>query len=150
MAASTAPTVKAALLTLLRADTGLAGVQIDYADPGSEIGQEEIMFGRTVQTEHAAVLPPTRKQDETYDLEIWVYVANDGNDPQTVEERCWAIVARLETVVRANAGPTGALAAAMVNAIGWVAMGAIEMTPLAVPGQRVAEALCKVHVFARK
>jgi hypothetical protein len=150
VAASTAPTVKAALLTLLRADSGLAGVQMDYGDPGPEIGQEQLMFGRTIQTEQDATLPPQRKSDENYDIEVYIYVAGDGNDAQACEERCWALVARLETVVKSNAGPNGALAASMVNAVGWVAMAGIEMTPLTVPGQRVAEALCKVHVYARK
>lgn len=149
MSASTAPSVKAELLTLLRADAGLAGVQIDYADPGASIGQEEIFYGRTVETEKPDSLGQ-RRQREAYDIEVYVYVAQDGDDPQACEERCWAIVAELENVVRANNSSSGALSAALTNAAGWVVMGAIEMTPFTVNGQRVCEALCRVHVEAIK
>jgi hypothetical protein len=149
MAASTAPSVKAALLTLLRADVSLSGVQIEYADPGAEIQQESVFYGRTIETEKPDSLGQ-RKQRESYDLEIYVYTAQDGNDPQTCEERGWALVARLETVVRANNGNNGALSAALTNAAGWVVMGSVEMTPFTHSGQRVCEALCRVHVEAVK
>lgn len=149
MASSTAPSVKAALLTLLRADSGLSGVQCNYADPGAEIAQESLFYGRTLQTEIPASMGQ-RAQREHYDIEIFIYVAVDSNDPQTCEERCWALVARLENVVRANNGSTGALSNALNPAAGWVVMGGIEMTPFQHAGQRVTEALCKVHVEARK
>lgn len=149
MAASTAPSIKAELLTLLRADSDLSGVQIDYADPGDAIGQEEVFCGRTIETEKPDALGQ-RKQRESYDLEIFIYVAMDGNDPQTCEERCWTLVAALENVVRANNGPSGALSAALSPGAGWVVMGAIEMTPFTHSGQRVAEARCLVHVEAIK
>lgn len=155
MAASTAPSVKSALLTLLRADDGLSGVQIDYADPGAAIADEEIFYGRTIETEKPGAGLGQRRQTETYDIEIYVYVKLDGDDPQTCEERCWTLVAELENVIRANNGVNGALSVALKdlagsNAAGWVVMGAIEMTPFTYQGARVAEALCKVHVEARK
>ncbi|MGH3610009.1 MAG: hypothetical protein ACRDRD_18260 [Pseudonocardiaceae bacterium] len=149
MAASTAPSVKAALLTLLAADTGLAGVQVEYADPGEAIAQESMFYGRTIETERPDTLGQ-RAQRETYELELWVYVAQDGNDPQSCEERCWAVVARVESVVRANNGPQGSLSAALSPGSGWVVMGAIEMSPFTANGQRVAEALCKISVTAKK
>lgn len=149
MAASTAPSVKAALLTLLQADAGLTGVQCSYADPGQEIVQEAIFYGRTITTEQPDSFGQ-RKQREKYDIEVIVGVTVDGNDPQTVEERCWALVGRLEAVVRANNGNNGALTLAVSPSAGWVAMGGIEMDPFAVGGSRVAVALCKVHVEAVK
>lgn len=150
MAASTAPSVKASLLALLRADSGLTGVRMDYADPGAEVGQEQLYYGRTLQTEHPGAGMGQRKQTELYEIEVYIGVAQDGDDAQTVEERCWALVARLETVVRANNGPQGALSVALNPAAGWVVMGAIEMVPFADNGQRCAVAVCKVHVEARK
>lgn len=148
MAASTAPAVKATLLTLLQADSGLSGVGITYADPGAEITQECVFYGRTIETEKPVEMGQ-RSQREAYDVEAYIYVAQDGNDPQACEERCWALVARLESVVRANNGPQGALTA--VTPGGWVVMAGTDMTPfIAQGGQRVAEALCRVHVEAKK
>lgn len=149
MAASTAPSVKAALLTLLRVDAGLSGVQIEYSDPGAAIQQESIFFGRTMETEKPDSLGQ-RKQRESYDVEIYVYVAVDSDDPQTCEERCWALVAEIENVVRANNGRSGALSVALNPGAGWVVYGGTNMTPFAHDGQRVAEAQCKVHVEAIK
>lgn len=150
MAASTAPSIKAALLSLLRADSGLSGVQCSYADPGQEVAQEAIFFARTLQTEQPDSFGQ-RKQKEQYDIEVVVGVTMDGNDPEACEERCWALVARLETIVRANNGVSGSLSAAMTNAAGYVAMGGISMDPFtAVGGSRVAVALCKIHVVAVK
>lgn len=151
MAASTAPAVKSALLTLLAADSGLSGVQIEYADPGAEIAQESIFFGRTIETEKPS--PGMRgnnlKQRESYDLELWVYAAADGNDPQTVEERCWTLVGRVEAVVSANNTAQGTLGVTLVPG-GWVVMAGIEMTPFTVNGQRVAEAKLTIHAEAIK
>lgn len=149
MAASTAPNVKAELMTLLQADSGLAGVQVSYADPGQEAAQEAIFYGRTIQSEQPNSLGQ-RKQMERYDIEVYVGVTLDGNDAQSCEERCWALVARVETVVRANNGVSGGLSSAIQNAAGWVAMGGIEMEPFTVAGSRVAVAVCKVHVEAVK
>ena len=149
MAASTAPSVKSALITLLRAEPALAGVGIDYSDPGSSIQQEAIFYARTLQTEKPDSLGQ-RKQRESYDLEVYIYVQVPGDDPQLCEERCWTLVASLENVIRANNGSTGALSAALTPGNGWVVMGSIQMTPFTYNGARVAEALCRVHVEAIK
>lgn len=149
MAASTAPSVKAQLLTLLSADATLSGIQVSYADPGASIAAESLFYARTLETERPDALGQ-RKQRESYDVEVYVYAAMDGDDPQTVEERCWTLVACLENVVRANNGPQGALSTALSPGTGWVVYGGTEMTPFAFNGQRVAEALCKVHVEAIK
>lgn len=149
MAASTAPSVKAALLTLLEADSGLSGVGFTYADPGEAISQEALFYGRTIATEKPNSMG-RRGQHEAYDVEIYVYVAQDGDDPQTCEQRAWAIVAEIENVVRANNGNTGALSAALTPGAGWVVYAGTEMTPFTYSGQRVCEALCKVHVEANK
>lgn len=149
MSASTAPSVKSELLTLLRADSGLAGVQIDYADPGANIGQEQIFCGRTLQSEAPDALGG-RSQREKYDLEVYVYVAQDGDNPQACEERCWALVARVESVVRANNGPQGALSAALAPGNGFLYMQGIDVTPFTFNGQRVTEGLCRIHVEAKK
>lgn len=154
MSATTAPSVKSALLTLIRADSTLSGIQSSYADPGQSIAQESLFYGRTVSTENPDSMGK-RAQREHYDVELYVYVALDGDDPQTAEERCWALVAALENVVRTNNGPQGALSVSLKDtaggaAAGWVVYAGTEMTPFVYGAQRVAEALCKIHVEAIK
>jgi hypothetical protein len=149
MSASTAPAVKAQLLTLLRADPGYAGVLVEYGLPATSSNPEVVFFTRTIQTERPDSIGQ-RKQRESYDIETVVGAKVDGDNPQAAEERCWALVAVLENIVRANNSNTGALSAALTPSVGWVVMGAIEMTPYVEQGARYAEALCKVHVEAIK
>lgn len=148
MAASTAPAVKVALLTLLRADAGLSNVQVEYAHPGTMSAPEVLFFGRTIGTE-APDSMGQRRQREIYDIEVVIGAKVDGDDAQTTEERCWALVAVLENVVRANNGPQGALLAS-IDSSGWLAMAGTQMTPYVESGARYSEALCRVHVEAIK
>ena len=148
MAASTAPAVKAQLLTLLQADAALDGVGITYSDPAGEITQEALFFGRTLTGEKPDAMGQ-RRQREEYDVEVYIYTAQDGNDPQACEERAWALVAELENVVRAANGPQGALTQQLTGG-GYAYYNGTEMTPFIAGGQRVCEALCKVHVCALK
>lgn len=149
MAASSAPGVKAALLTLLQADAGLTGVGITYAHPGV-VTQEDIFYNRTIATEQPDTIGQ-RKQREEYDIEVVVTVARDGNDAKAAEDRCWALVARVENVVRANNGANGALPAALGTGVaGAITMGGGDMTPYIEGGQRISEWLGRVHVWAIK
>lgn len=149
-APSSAPAVKAALLTLLQADSGLTGVQLTYNHPGLSIQQEAAYFQRTIQTEEL-YSAGQRHQHETYDVELVVDVSQDGDDAQVCEERCWAIVARVELVIRANNGSGGGLSTAFPAGVGGaVTMGGVTMTPYINTGARLAEAVCLVHVEAIK
>lgn len=141
MAASSAPAAKAALLTLLQADLG-SGVQVEYAHPGPAIQQESIFFNRTTENDTSVALGQ-RKRDEDYTLEVVVSVARDGNDAQGCEERCWALVGHIETVVRANPSLSGTVAK-------FALYDGADMTPYAEGGQRIAEAVCRVAVSHRK
>lgn len=151
MGASTAPAVKAALFTLLQGDVNLAGVGIDWADPGEAIQQEAIFFGKTTSVDTVAPGMGQRRQEENYEIEVWVYVAVDGGDPQTVEDRAYVLVGELESLVRANNGPGGALSNVITGG-GWANMSGAPktLTPFIYGAQRVCEALCTVHVKARK
>lgn len=150
MGASTAPAVKAALLTLLQADGALSGVQIVYSHPGATVQKEAIYFEGTHGQEEPATLG-TRKQLETYDIEVAVGVVTDGDQAQAGEERCWALVARLESIVRAQGGlPAGPVSLAMPGG-GFAVMGGTEMTPYILGNsQRLAHAVCRVHVEGYK
>lgn len=141
MAASSAPKVKKALLELLQANAELAGVQISYGHPGAQIQQEAIYFHRTIEQEVAAALGH-RRRDEDYTVELVVDVVQDGQDVQAPEERCWALVAVVENIVRENA--------AMAEVSGWVVFAGAEMGPVYYESQILAEAVCKIHVKHRK
>jgi hypothetical protein len=134
---------KAALLTLLRADSGLRVCKSSTRTPAPAIQQESIFFNRTTENDTSVALGQ-RKRDEDYTLEVVVSVARDGDDAQGCEERCWAIVGHVENVVRAN--PT-------LSAHGrtkFALYDGADMTPYAEGGQRIAEAVCRVAVSHRK
>jgi hypothetical protein len=147
MAATSAPAVKKALLVLFRGNSSLKGVQMEYAHPGAAIQQEAIYFHRTVITEQAAALGNLRR-DEDYYIELIADVLQDGDDAQTPEERCWALVSTLETLVRENPGKGSDAMSGIVS--GWVVWSGVEMLPAIEPGQRLAEATCRITVKHRK
>lgn len=147
MAASSAPAIKAELLTLLQASSGLEDVQIEYSHPGSTIQAESIYFGKTIETEVPGALG-NRRQNEDYTIEVIVDCTQGGDDAQTCEERCWAMVAVLENVIRDNNGPTGALSALLGG--GYVLYAGTDMTPYIETAGRLSEAVCQVRVVNRK
>lgn len=151
MAATSAPKVKKVLLELLEANIPNAniagGVQIRYAHPGADIQQEAIYFNRTISREEAAALGRLRR-DEDYEIEVVIDVAQDGDNAQLCEERCWTLVEELENLVRANPGKSGDAMAGAVD--GWVVYHSTEMTPHIEQAARLAEAVCTIAVKNRK
>lgn len=104
MAASSIPTVKAAILALLNARDGLDGVGITWAHPGVDlIEHESIFFYDDPQHTEADRQLGNGKRRETYTLPLTVTVYGEG-DPtgQETEERMWALVAEVETALREN------------------------------------------------
>lgn len=146
MSASTAPAVKAALVTLLAADPTIVAdeVQVEYAEPGSGLRQEAIWFDRTVLREEAAAFGYQRR-NEDYTLELVVFVAQDGDEAQLCEERAWELVAIVENTLRGNPTAGGAVNLS-VQFIG------AEMQPGFAPkgAQRVAIATCELQCKSRK
>lgn len=154
MSASTAPAAKAALLARIQADvTILAGpVQATYGDPGPSLTQESMWFERTLLNEEAAALGQQRR-NESYVLELVVFVAQDGDDAQVCEERCWALVAAVENMLRPPLGPGGSVSANLGGAVNlWAEFEGCEMEPgIALKGgQRVALATCRIRCQSRK
>jgi hypothetical protein len=150
MAASSAPAAKASLITILTAASGMAGVQIEYSHPGASIQQESVFFGRTFLDEVAGALGQQRR-NESYALELVVSVAQDGDNAQVCEERCWALVAVVENALRPPTGATGAVSANLAGAVNlWAVLESVEMTPTIEGGQRIAEAVCMIRCQHRK
>lgn len=142
MAASATPAAKKKLIELLQASPELADVQVSYEHPGVDIQQEAIYFMGSRARETAAALGRFRR-DETVDCDLMVDVAQDGNDGQTCEERCWAIVAVVENIVRVNVD--------MGNTIsGYFVYRSTDMRPYWASGQRLAEATCTLEFVNRK
>jgi len=142
MASSASPAAKKKLLELLSALPELEGVQLSYEHPGPAIAQESIYFMGTRGRETAAALGRHRR-DETFDLELMVDVAIDGDEGQLCEERCWELIAVVEGLVRENPD--------MGNTIsGYFVYGGTDMKPYWAPGQRLNEATCTLHFVNRK
>lgn len=104
MAASTAPTVKANLITQLEARNGLEGVSVRWAFPAKDDhwprSKELIYLGDTTSEQEWSSLGPTLPREEHYTLALVVIVNRDGDDPQATEERCWELVAEVEDQLR--------------------------------------------------
>lgn len=143
MSASSAPVAKRNIMGLLAADGALVDVQIEYAWPNTP-GQECIAFGKTTLEEVSPTYGNGRKR-EAYDLELIVEVAQDGDDAQTGEERCWAIVARIEAILSPieTRGRLTFSAADGVNL--WATIAGIEMIPYPLGDQRIAQAVVTIQ-----
>lgn len=98
---SSAPAVKAKLIQLLQARTGLAGVQVSWAHPGKNLERESIFFGRVRGTDQWSGLGNhTRLED--YIADVVVMVVEPGTDAQATEERLWELYAEVETQLQEN------------------------------------------------
>jgi hypothetical protein len=102
---STAPAFKAALLTALTARSGLSGVTISYGVPlGAP--REFIALTDLSGSQEFAALGALRK-DETYVLDVYVSTLREGNQQQQATERCFAMAAEIEEVLRTNVTMSG-------------------------------------------
>lgn len=107
--ASSIPACKTAVLAILAARSGLTGVKLtrtgptkdsDFAaSPGNDV--ELIFLGRSEnQTDWAEL--GTGRRTETYLLDITVWAEKWGDDPQTVEERAFALWGEVEDALRTD------------------------------------------------
>jgi hypothetical protein len=144
VAASSAPVVKANLLTILRARAGLSGVNVFWANPGTAIGQECIWLGKVSDLESDDYLRPApRRKQEDYTVEVIVWCVMDGDDPQTVETRWWALVGEVESALQADPTVGGA-----VNQ--WATITGMEQSPFTDGGQRGSEGVLTLTCHHRK
>jgi len=90
---STAPLMKAALLTALTARAGLSGVTVSYGAP-TQGPREFIALSDISGTQEFAMLGKLRK-DETYTLSVYCSVLREGNMQQTCTERCFELAAEI-------------------------------------------------------
>lgn len=100
MNTSTTPTVKQAIVTVLAARAGLAGVQVKYAHPGNLIAFEAIFLGQARGRHDIAALRQGRKpRDEEYAIDLFVAAGKDGGDVQASEARAFALLGEVESAL---------------------------------------------------
>jgi hypothetical protein len=112
MATSTIPALKGNLVALLKARTGLTGVQVSYGPPLPNPSREFIWCGKA--TGEQAWMTVAKTKSEEYELEIVILVLREGADMQAADERCFALFAELENALRADTTVSGAVADATV------------------------------------
>lgn len=103
-ATSTAPACKQAILTILGTVPDLATVDQRWAPPTEEtdVSDEMLWLGDTeIVDDNWAALGNGRRR-ETYRVAVTVWVRNWGDDPQTVEQRAWAIWADVANALRTD------------------------------------------------
>jgi hypothetical protein len=92
---STVGTVKAALVALLAARPGLAGVEVCYAE--GEPARETVFFGDTRGTRTIPVATAGRKpRQEDYALDLFIRVARPDLSVAEAEARALALMAEVE------------------------------------------------------
>ena len=137
MAASTVPTVKAALITLFT--TANPNVPVDWAAPAEDdrYGEDNIWLGDVEQEEDFKVLGRQRI-DEEFTLDFWVQTVRQGNDPQDAEEAAWTLREACVTAIRSDltlggivnqwVGPHPTRMEVRPLPNGWLAKGRVALT----------------------
>lgn len=97
---STVPTVRAQLVTLLRARPGMADTTVTPTSPGDAQYNEAIFLGRARGAHDQPVSRAGRlKREEDYVLDVWIEVVRPGRDGSVAEDRAFALFGELEDVV---------------------------------------------------
>jgi hypothetical protein len=114
--ASTIPACKAAVLTVLAARPALTSVTRTWAGPtkDEDFVEEMIFLGVTEDTSEFVAFSGPR--EETYTLQITVWVELWGDDPQAAEERAHVLWDEVEDALRDDLmNQSGSLRAAGVS-----------------------------------
>lgn len=100
MAASKAPAVKAALVTLFDAATAAT---VTWAAPTDEEDYvaEMVWLGDVDQEENFRLLG-RQSIDEEFTIDVWIQAIKEGDNPQATEERAWAIREECVTALRSD------------------------------------------------
>jgi len=103
---TTVPECKAAILAILNADAGLAGVDRRWSPPteGEDYSavNEKIFFGDTEILDENWASLGAGKRRESYRLTLSAWVAQEGDDPQATETRAWAIWKTVRIALRTD------------------------------------------------
>jgi hypothetical protein len=146
MSTSTIPDLKAALLTRLKAATGLANVQITYGIPGPAAAEREwIMLGNARGDQESAAVGAQRRE-ERYVLEVLVSVVRPlREDQKTVTERAYELAGAIEKSIR----DWGSESPAFGGVVRWALVTGTDLTERADSQEREAEVLVRVSCAQR-
>ena len=104
MASTTIYEVKAALLTKLKAESDLSGIQITYGDPGGAALREHIFIGDVTagSQDPESLSSGRRRRIESYTLDVIVSVQSKPQGLQENEQRAIVLASAVENVVADN------------------------------------------------
>ena len=104
MASTTIYEVKAALLTKLKAESDLSGIQITYGDPGGAARREHIFIGDVTagSQDPESLSSGRRRRIESYTLDVIVSVQSKPQGLQENEQRAIVLASAVENVVADN------------------------------------------------
>lgn len=106
--------MRSALVTLLQARPGLAGVQIGYGMPPGALQREHILLGLVEATQEYRALGTTRKFED-YTATLHIGVTREGTNQQAADERALAIMAEVEGVLRTDPTVSGTVLTAEIG-----------------------------------
>ena len=104
MASTTIYSVKSTLLTKLKADSDLSGIQITYGDPGQAARREFIFIGDVTAggQDPESLSSGRRRRIESYTLDVIVSVQSKPQGLQENEQRAVVLASAVENVVADN------------------------------------------------
>ena len=104
MASTTIYSVKSTLLTKLKADSDLSGIQITYGDPGQAARREFIFIGDVTAggQDPESLSSGRRRRIESYTLDVIVSVQSKPQGLQETEQRAIVLASAVENVVADN------------------------------------------------
>ena len=104
MASTTIYSVKSTLLTKLKADSDLSGIQITYGDPGQAARREFVFIGDVTAggQDPESLSSGRRRRIESYTLDVIVSVQSKPQGLQENEQRAVVLASAVENVVADN------------------------------------------------
>ena len=104
MASTTIYSVKSTLLTKLKAESDLSGIQITYGDPGGAARREFIFIGDVTASgqDPESLSSGRRRRIESYTLDVIVSVQSKPQGLQENEQRAVVLASAVENVVADN------------------------------------------------
>ena len=104
MASTTIYSVKSTLLTKLKAESDLSGIQITYGDPGGAARREHIFIGDVTagSQDPESLSSGRRRRIESYTLDVIVSVQSKPQGLQENEQRAIVLASAVENVVADN------------------------------------------------
>jgi len=104
MASTTIYSVKSTLLTKLKAESDLSGIQITYGDPGGAARREFIFIGDVTAggQDPESLSSGRRRRIESYTLDVIVSVQSKPQGLQENEQRAVVLASAVENVVADN------------------------------------------------